>query len=199
MKHIAPLLLIVGCATPIQPDPTGSGGSSSSATTSNVSASASSGTGGTTSQPATFTGGSRLKVRKLTADDGSTQQLGFHDTMRNENCVFRVALDGRERCLPDAALSVGTYSDAQCTQPILVSTCSTMPPYFLHPTSNACPDQAQYAIYQVTGFTTAANHYVGAPNGSCAQVPTPPGMSIWISTMPLAPSEFVGADEGLEP
>jgi hypothetical protein len=64
--------------------------------------------------------GSRLKANYVGGADGSKQYtLSFHDTQRNEDCYFRSAADGTMRCVPSAgAVTLGYFSDAQCTQPI---------------------------------------------------------------------------------
>lgn len=69
--------------------------------------------------------GTRLKVRYFVGIDGSEQPVGFFDTVRRENCVFRLAADGVERCLPDStqrspfSMSRTYFSDAACTQEVI--------------------------------------------------------------------------------
>ncbi|MBK8010677.1 MAG: hypothetical protein IPK13_04965 [Deltaproteobacteria bacterium] len=41
------------------------------------------------------------------------------DTVRNENCSFAIAGDGKLRCLPSSSASEFFYRDAQCTEPVL--------------------------------------------------------------------------------
>ena len=45
--------------------------------------------------------GTRLKMRYYVGEDGSKQPLlGWHDTMRNEDCYFQKAEDGKLHCIP---------------------------------------------------------------------------------------------------
>lgn len=86
--------------------------------------------------------GTRLKASWIESNDGARQYLfnteidqdtGLYattniwfDSMRNEQCVFRLATDGKLRCLP-GVLSYGAgrlgysvqFSDAGCTMPVV--------------------------------------------------------------------------------
>jgi hypothetical protein len=65
-------------------------------------------------------GGSRLKANIIKGSDGSKHYIGtFHDTMRNEDCSFRPAVDGKTRCLPDAVVVGPFFGDAACTMPLV--------------------------------------------------------------------------------
>ncbi|MEJ7728245.1 MAG: hypothetical protein WKG00_03435 [Polyangiaceae bacterium] len=100
-------LLTAACSSseqPITPDPTTSGTSS----------------GGEGGGPPGDTSGDRLRARRLAADDGASQFLGWRDTERDEDCTFRKAADGKMRCLTDVpVIAAQAYEDAACTIPLL--------------------------------------------------------------------------------
>ena len=76
-------------------------------------------------------GGSRLKAKIVTGEDGSEAATGLYDTKLGVNCAFSVAEDGKTRCLPtDVAKAMDAvwvsrvasldaeqlYADAACTR-----------------------------------------------------------------------------------
>lgn len=61
-----------------------------------------------------FVGGSRLRPRVRLGDDGSREQLGWHDTQLGTDCEYRTAVDGVTRCLPP--VRERAYIDPACTQ-----------------------------------------------------------------------------------
>jgi hypothetical protein len=65
-------------------------------------------------------GGTRLKVRYQTADDGLRIERGFwDDTKLGVICVFRTAADGKLRCVPENQAAFGAeFSDPDCTHMI---------------------------------------------------------------------------------
>lgn len=97
------------------------------------------GTGGTGGMLATNTGGTggaggvyeasgtRIKRQFLTTGDGARIYLGLFDSQRNEACTPKVSSDGKLRCLPSASPNSSTpyYSDANCTHPIFVPSCTS--------------------------------------------------------------------------
>ncbi len=65
--------------------------------------------------------GSRLKARYASTPDGAKVFMGWYDSQLNEKCTFRLAEDGRMRCLPVADFeqnmnfSYGeAFLDSQC-------------------------------------------------------------------------------------
>ena len=56
-------------------------------------------------------------MRYYVGEDGSKQPLlGWHDTMRNEDCYFQKAEDGKLHCIPVVVGAAPTYfSDDACT------------------------------------------------------------------------------------
>ena len=72
-------------------------------------------------------GGTRLKARIITGEDGSEAAVGYYDTKLGVNCAFSMADDDKLRCLPtDIAKStmvtsasgaeVELYLNATCTR-----------------------------------------------------------------------------------
>ncbi len=85
-------------------------------------------------------GTTRFRRRYLVGDDGSRSQVNWYDTQRGEPCRFRMAVDGRYRCLPEllraaltdarpdgvtASMTVG-YADDQCTRSRFARAASAM-------------------------------------------------------------------------
>lgn len=62
--------------------------------------------------------GTRLHAVNYVAADGAKQwAMRWHDTARNEDCLFQRAADGQLRCLPPSRLYVnGYYFDAACSE-----------------------------------------------------------------------------------
>ena len=64
--------------------------------------------------------GSRLKAQWMAGDDDSRWYPAIWDSERKENCTFRVASDGKTRCLPlGESASVSMYfSDVGCLKAV---------------------------------------------------------------------------------
>lgn len=64
--------------------------------------------------------GSRLKLRRIEADDGTTQFISWFDPETNTSCSFQRSREGW-RCIPISNAQFGgsgEFSDADCTRPI---------------------------------------------------------------------------------
>jgi hypothetical protein len=157
-----------------------------------ASASSSSGAGGASSKQG-FESGSRLKARILTGDDGSEARVGFFDSMRNENCVYRKAIDNSQRCMPsDQVAYVGTYyGDAFCGAKLAYSPCGP-PAYAYEQFGTSCIPPVK--IYSISSTPFSGQVYVGVP-GNCVQT-TGPG-SLYVVLAEIAPTEFVQGTETL--
>jgi hypothetical protein len=66
--------------------------------------------------------GTRLRARVVTGG-GARAVVGFHDTLRDEDCTFQKA-DSRMRCLPELVTyaQAGGFSDAACQVPLATVT-----------------------------------------------------------------------------
>jgi hypothetical protein len=63
--------------------------------------------------------GSRLRLVIREHDDGSSEVVELHDVERDEVCAYRLAADGRLRCLPKPVWTI-RYLDEGCTEPVAV-------------------------------------------------------------------------------
>jgi len=78
-----------------------------------------------------YQSGTRLKARMLVTADGAKAFNGWRDTVRNENCFFGDATDGKTRCLPDClAATTGDYclTDTCTGTPLAMSQTVHSPP-----------------------------------------------------------------------
>ena len=126
-----------------------------------------------------YQSGSRIKARMLTTVDGAKSFLGWRDTQRNENCTFRLAADGKYRCLPATfAGEIGWYLDAACTTAIFSATARCPAPAWLRVADDACggtgerifsPQPLSWTngmeIYSLNGATCTGSFPVSAPAG----------------------------------
>ena len=122
--------------------------------------------------------GTRLKVRRLAADDGATIRTGdFFDADLNEPCVFRLASDGSRRCMPGPA---SIYPTPMFADPV----CSSDPIVAL---SKLCEPPDNYAVRQSPDgcYTTPAFDVLKV--GALLQHP----QNVWIKTGPN-PNNCVG-------
>jgi len=101
------------------------------------------------------TSGSRLRARYYVGEDGARQFIGWHDTKRDEDCMFQTAEDGKLRCMPSVGAYALTYfADEACTsQPLML----------VAKTTAACANSAP---------TTPAKLYVSEPCGANRSVYT---------------------------
>jgi hypothetical protein len=143
MKSYTPILAaltltLIACSSEEEPkpDPTsGSGGAPSSSAADSSSAS----TGSGPPDPALYTGGSRLKVRKVVFGDEAAMQIGLFDSQLGKNCALGRATDGSYRCLaiPEGSMiganapgaNSGYFADAACvsTARIIQVLCAPTP------------------------------------------------------------------------
>ena len=143
------------------------------------------------------TSGTRLRARRYVANDGATQFVGWYDSLRQVNCLFRSVDSGQFRCLPtDLAPYTGLFSDANCTNPAFVA--------------GAVQCGEKYGVIYSPGvacnsFSGAELHRVGAwqatvysdASGSCQAVPSlTEGGHASAGLVPV--TDFVGATEQLD-
>lgn len=122
--------------------------------------------------------GTRLKVRRLAADDGATVRTGdFFDVEINEPCVFRLASDGSRRCMPGPA---SIYPTSMFADPV----CSSDP---IVAFNKLCEPPDNYAVRQSPDgcYTTPAFDVLKV--GALLQHP----QNVWIKTGPN-PNNCVG-------
>ncbi|MFT3776543.1 MAG: hypothetical protein QM820_65210 [Minicystis sp.] len=113
--------------------------------------------------------GSRLKPKYRLGDDGAKEYLAglWFDSMRNEDCSFTLAADGKTRCLPQGS-EFRYYADASCATPmVLLQNACTAPKYATSNTDAACGlDPSAIHIYAIDQPTTPQMIY-GKSGGSC--------------------------------
>src|SRR5262249_33845244 len=83
-------------------------------------------------------GTTRLRGQYLAGEDGSRSLVNWYDSQRSEPCSFRIAADGRYRCLPrleraaltdvrpngvNAPTDTVGYADAKCTIEVCQGLC----------------------------------------------------------------------------
>lgn len=98
------------------------------------------------------TSGSRLRA-KVISGGGAREVVGFFDTLRKEDCSFRLA-DGKYRCLPEAVFQQfgGLFADAGCRTPLLsVQTCQPDPKYLMSIGGVGCSTSVVTGIKRING------------------------------------------------
>jgi len=128
--------------------------------------------------------GSRLKIRTTTTITSSPDGLshgaysfgGWFDSQRNEACSPLKMSDGKTHCSP-AAGALGTYySDAACTNRIIVTSKQmagcTVPPtlYVTEPVADTCGGTAHQRLWTVGGATTTGSWYSKPTGGLCGSL-----------------------------
>ncbi|HEY0711300.1 MAG TPA: hypothetical protein VGF45_01405, partial [Polyangia bacterium] len=103
----------------------------------------------------------------LKGSDGSLVAHGFHDVKLDLPCTFKLASDGKVRCLPDTvSTSVGDYSDSACTSRValldLANECDVDRPFINQSVSSTCPMQVE--VYRNAGTTSQG---YSMSNGQC--------------------------------
>lgn len=150
--------------------------------------------------------GSRLKARSFTAESGAAVLADWYDTLLEVACAPRLAADGRTRCLPTnpgasaaaagpggSVTSVGTFSDAACSQEIRAwgSPCE-IPAYLTSPQADLC-GVVGLQVFAVEGEATPDTIYrrSGAA-GDCVPVGAPTeGLTYLAVGAEVPPSTFV--------
>lgn len=182
MKTLATALLLLATAAcsseeaPIGPDPTA--------------ATSSGGEGGGPTDS-----GTRLRARRIVAEDGATQFVGWRDTQRDEDCAFREAADGKLRCVPDLpVVATTTFSDAACSAPLLNNAAGcTAEGATVLVRAEACG--GGFAVWKVGGLFTGQDIYRW-DGDSCE--PSVPGEQLWAAASQVDASSFVAAVEQVD-
>ncbi len=202
MRHVAKLGLLALCGlvacgndeagvTPQKDTTASSGGSGGDG----GATSGGGGSGADDGGPAAFTGGSRLKVRRLVADDGSVQLLGFHDSELGVNCGFTRASDGAMRCLPSNVAAAGSYfADAACSEPAVIGLKNCDQPDFAISLEGVCGDHRR--VHQLGAELTSL--YTGTPSSCLSQVALLATYRAWALGGSVSPGEFVLAEESVD-
>lgn len=106
MRDCVAFVFIIACSKDptITPDPTGGGGHGTGGSNQGGHGGAGGGAPG-----GGYESGSRLKARTIVGSDGSRSPAGWYDSQLEVECTWRLASDGKQRCMPGIAprLDVG--------------------------------------------------------------------------------------------
>jgi hypothetical protein len=150
--------------------------------------------GGVVSSANADEAGSRLKANIIKGSDGSKHYVGtFHDTMRDEDCAFKPAVDGKTRCLPDAVFVGPYFADAACTMPLVAapSACA-VPKYGSKVAACALGEDIFKLGGKMTG-TVYANQ-----GGTCMTATVMPNLTLYTVGAEQAPTQFVEGTSATE-
>jgi hypothetical protein len=175
--------------------------------------------------------GTRLKARVFTGADGSMEPVAigwlatrplplFWDSVRNEDCVRKLASDGKARCLPLYGFGLQgltgylMFEDASCTQPVALSKLapgatgeldSLLTEYYglvLAATSAlAVSDSTTYGTHGLSYRIHTPVEHLGAifekDNTGCKPTPRDPALYYYSRGAEIPPTEFVEMTPGL--
>lgn len=156
---------------------------------------------GSTSAPG-WVSGTRLRAHVVTSSDGAKGATGvWRDTMRQEDCAFRGAVDGKLRCLPvvDAGnVSSQYFSDAQCTTPYVETVKGCTPKYAVrYETFGACPT-SRVRIFQVGTGIANPTVYVKSGNQCVGQAYNSNMPDLYINNVEVQPAVFAEGVDAVE-
>jgi hypothetical protein len=172
------LVVLVSCADPvIGPDPTSNVGGNGQ------------GAGGEDGGGIETLSGTRIKVSRLAADDGSTGPIGWYDSELHVACLWAKASDGTLRCLPEATRST-FFADNACSQPLAVSRCGA--PAFIS-VVDAC---GLTTIHEGGPEASPEGFFKIAENGQCVSSVSPGG-PVYAAAGEIAAVSFVAGAVGV--
>lgn len=141
--------------------------------------------------------GSRLKAKFRAAEDGSKEFLPYlwYDSELQVDCIFAVASDGLERCLPSAGGTLGYFLDATCTQPLAIFP-TGCPPRFARRqevVAVACGGAVQAYLYEIKGPELKPTMLFYKPAGGTCGAGGPPiaAYSYYALGLEMPASSFV--------
>jgi hypothetical protein len=142
------------------------------------------------------TSGSRLKAYYYTGDDGSKvyEPYRWHDSQRNEDCMFVYASDGSWRCMPIYATTGATgFLDAQCQQKITSQFSPTCPAAYAvaYSAPPVCSGTYAYSMYPVLAKVVPVMVYA-VEGGICKAYQPTQGATYYLLGPAVPPSAFVG-------
>ena len=141
--------------------------------------------------------GTRLHTQHYTGSDGSSQFVGFYDTMLKVACTFVIATDTTTRCMPtgNAVASLLAYSDSGCTTHIAqtLTSCGT-PTYAAEAVGNAgCPSVPEVQAFAIGAPYTGTVY--GGTTANCTAIPATQLTQLTFYTLgnTMAATAFVSA------
>jgi len=144
--------------------------------------------------------GSRLKVRRLTGEDGSSTPIGFFDVKLQADCVFRADGKGVEHCMPGSVSNYPNihYGDPNCTVQIAVldDTCPLDPIYAAVPMDGTCNG---FEVHKVAAkLNNPISIWHSSKPGECVGQ-NAPGNFVYQLGPVLDPAMFVSAEVVVDP
>lgn len=149
--------------------------------------------------------GTRLAIEVLRGPDGLEQFHGFHDTVRDEDCSFRVASDGVWRCLPASPINRPgneevLFADADCSPASrLVRQVRVGPSVALVSDQASCPTRFQVHLLGTFHRYGAEYWHQSRPDGPCTSAGLAYEVTLAGLGEELPPTQFVAATERLGP
>ncbi len=146
--------------------------------------------------------GTRLKATVLAGTDGSKQFVGWHDASLAVDCAFRIASDGKQRCLPVTATKAYEYLDPACTKRYAYTDAGCAPSKYVLETETvgAACGAAKTTVRALTPIATPAVTYIKWSASRCERSSTGPGDGTYsLVGSEVAASEFVEATTTIEP
>jgi hypothetical protein len=135
-------------------------------------------------------------LRPCASADPPPPQL-WHDTQLGTDCELVMATDGKTRCLPpisDLAVSDGGYADPECKTPFVTSD-AFAPASPTSPTIVAVLDESSRCTETVVAYRAEPrSHVTTFEKQGTDCVASPDGPVDGLALVPIAPTEFVGAD-----
>ncbi|WP_438039928.1 hypothetical protein [Sorangium sp. So ce128] len=153
--------------------------------------------------------GSRLKARYRTTDDGAKvyDPSIWFDSERRELCVFLVAADGRERCVPYSGSVRMTsksnyFADSNCTQPVVISTQKGCAPEYaqeLFSSTTACEPAIRWRFFSIGARLDLTSTYVLDSAGACKAQTASTTVDYFALGDEIPPSSFVASTWAVDP
>ena len=144
--------------------------------------------------------GTRLKLRRWSADDGATLRAGdFFDVELNEPCVFRLASDGSRRCMPgpQSMWPLPMYADPVCSSTPIVAldkTCEPPKDYAYRWISGSCGADRAFDVLKLGALIeTPQNVWFKAGPDSCVGQQASDAANYYQIAEVVPPSALVGA------
>lgn len=158
-----------------------------------------------------FASGSRLAARVYDGGDGARMFIGWRDTMLDIDCAWRVAADGRWRCLPALPEPRAyltdmdiVHADPTCSSPHLVlpSAMAPVPRWALLPPDAPAfcgEDLRPVRVVGVAGAVALGPDLFARVGPECISTTVTPPYVIHAVGREEPPGTFVGADLVVEP
>lgn len=110
--------------------------------------------------------------------EGDRSWQGWHDSERDEDCVFMTAADGKLRCLPNNNEARSYFVDTACSDPVVVFVddycADTDAEYLVHTEGEQCAENRVTRVYELGAtYDIAGGLYSLESNGACAAATNP--------------------------